>query len=79
MEYGLTIFTEEHVALKQLLLECSKEVFCVADHSKFDKGALLTFAELNQIDTIITDYGLAPEIAERYRKQGIQLEIAEPI
>lgn len=79
MEYGLTIFTEEHVVLKQLLLECSKEVFCVADHSKFDKGALLTFAELNQIDTIITDYGLAPEIAERYRKQGIQLEIAEPI
>ncbi|GFR37450.1 DeoR family transcriptional regulator [Insulibacter thermoxylanivorax] len=79
MEYGLTIFTEEHVALKQLLLESSKKVFCVADHSKFDKGALLTFAELKQIDTIITDYGLAPEIAERYRKQGIQLDIADPI
>lgn len=75
MEYGLTIFTEEHVALKKLLLDCSKEVYCVADHSKFDKGALLTFADLKQVDTIITDSGLSADVAERYRKQ-VKLDIA---
>jgi len=76
LEYGLTIFTEEHVALKRLLLECSRQIFCVADHSKFDKGALLTFATLEQVDTIITDYGLAPHVAEKYRAHGVHVEIA---
>lgn len=79
MEYGLTIFTEEHVALKQLLIECSKEVYGVADHSKFDKGALFTFATLDQVDMIITDYGLSQETADRYRRLGVRLEIAEPL
>ncbi len=74
-EYGLTVFTEEHVALKQMLLDSAKHVFCVADHSKFDKGALLTFANIAQIDTIITDDGLPQDVLDRYRNE-VNIEVA---
>ncbi|MFX3636977.1 MAG: DeoR/GlpR family DNA-binding transcription regulator [Candidatus Pristimantibacillus sp.] len=73
LEYGMTIFTEELAKLKQVYMECSKQIYCVADHSKFDKGALLTFAELNSIDCIITDSGIEEDIVRKYEEQGVKI------
>lgn len=73
LEYGFSIFTEELLEQKQALIEAAKRVICVADHGKFDKGALLTFAELNIADAIITDDGLPEQIAEKYRTHGVQV------
>ncbi|WP_028612003.1 DeoR/GlpR family DNA-binding transcription regulator [Paenibacillus harenae] len=73
LEYGLTIFTEELTKLKKLYMENAKTVYCLADHSKFDKGALITFAELKEIDFIITDDGIDPETAAKYEAQHIRM------
>lgn len=72
-EYGLTIFTSEHVEMKKALMDGSRKIYCVADHSKFDKGALLTFASLEQVDTIITDAKLDPATAGKYEALGVQV------
>ncbi|MGG4143711.1 DeoR/GlpR family DNA-binding transcription regulator [Paenibacillus algorifonticola] len=74
LEYGLTIFTEELAKLKQVYMECSREIYCVADHSKFDKGALLTFAELKDVHTIITDSHIDPAVAAKYEQHGVRIE-----
>lgn len=66
MEYGLTIFTEELARLKKVYMSCAKKIYCVADHSKFDKGALITFAELSEVDAYITDSGLSEELLDKY-------------
>ncbi|WP_138752623.1 DeoR/GlpR family DNA-binding transcription regulator [Paenibacillus sinopodophylli] len=73
LEYGLTIFTEELSKLKKLYMDNAKIVYCLADHSKFDKGALITFAGLDEIDCIITDEGISPEIAVKY--EGLQIQM----
>ncbi|XEC94155.1 DeoR/GlpR family DNA-binding transcription regulator [Paenibacillus tarimensis] len=72
-EYGLTIFTEELAKLKKVYMACSKEIFCLADHSKFDKGALITFAELNDVHAIITDRVLSPELVKKYEAYDVKL------
>lgn len=77
MEYGLTIFTEELTKLKKLYMENAKMVYCLADHSKFDKGALITFAGLNEIDFIITDAGISPDVAAKYEALDIRMMKAE--
>ncbi|WP_168121003.1 DeoR/GlpR family DNA-binding transcription regulator [Paenibacillus sp. HB172176] len=77
MEYGLTIFTEEMAKLKKLYMDNAKTVYCLADHSKFDKGALITYAALEDVQTIITDDGIAPEVAARYEARGLQIMRAE--
>jgi DeoR/GlpR family transcriptional regulator of sugar metabolism len=77
LEYGLTIFTEELSKLKKLYMDNAKIVYCLADHSKFDKGALITFAGLDEIDCIITDEGIAPEVAAKYEAQQIKMMKAE--
>ncbi|RXZ83519.1 DeoR/GlpR transcriptional regulator [Paenibacillaceae bacterium] len=72
-EYGLTIFTEELAKLKKVFIACSKVVYCAADHSKFDKGALITFADLSEVDYFITDDGLEPAVARKYEEQAVKL------
>jgi len=73
MEYGLTIFTEELTKLKKLYMDNAKVVYCLADHSKFDKGALITFAGLDEIDYIITDEGIDADVAAKYESQNIKM------
>jgi len=73
LEYGLTIFTEELAKMKKLYMESAKFIYCLADHNKFDKGALITFAELNEIDCIVTDDGIEPEVEQKYAAQGVRL------
>ncbi len=73
LEYGLTIFTEKLIKLKQLFIRNAKTVYCLADHSKFDKGALITYASLAEIDWIITDEGITEEQEKKYVASGVKL------
>lgn len=73
LEYGFTIFTEELAALKKVYMECAKTVYCLADHSKFDRGALITFAELGDVDYIITDAGTPDAVAQKYENAGVRM------
>ncbi|MFC4776946.1 DeoR/GlpR family DNA-binding transcription regulator [Paenibacillus sp. GCM10023252] len=76
LEYGLTIFNEDSLELKKVYMACAKKIYCVADHSKFDRGALLTFAELGEVDTFITDAALPADTVKRYEEQGAKMVIA---
>ncbi|MCZ8519207.1 MULTISPECIES: DeoR/GlpR family DNA-binding transcription regulator [Paenibacillus] len=73
-EYGFTVFTHSHVEQKRAMIASAKEAFCVADHSKFDKAALMTFAKLGEIGTIVTDEGLAEDTAARYAAAGVRIQ-----
>lgn len=73
-EYGLSIYTTELVEQKQALLENAKYCYCVADHTKFDKYALLTFAGLSELDRLITDSQLPDAIRQRYSAAGVFLD-----
>ncbi|WP_127586240.1 DeoR/GlpR family DNA-binding transcription regulator [Paenibacillus koleovorans] len=72
-EYGMTIYTGELLDQKQAMLEAAERAYCVADHTKFDKCALLTFAKLNEVYALITDSGLTSEMAEKYEAVGAKL------
>lgn len=73
LEYGLTIFTEELAKLKRLYMDNAKQVYILADHSKFDRGALITYGSLEETYRIITDEGLTPEVEAKYAAKGIQI------
>lgn len=65
-KYGLTVFTGELIELKRAYMANAKEIYCVADHSKFDRAALLTFASLPELNRIITDAGISDDTIRRY-------------
>ncbi|MFC4303836.1 DeoR/GlpR family DNA-binding transcription regulator [Cohnella boryungensis] len=76
-KFGLSVFTGELLDLKKAYLFGAKEIYGVADHSKFDRAALQTFAALEDLDVLITDDGLDDDIRRRYEKGGqVNIETA---
>lgn len=73
-KYGLTIYTSALVEPKRVLIDCAKQLYCVADHGKFDKCALITFARCDEIGLFITDGSLPGDIAAKYEQAGIRIE-----
>jgi DeoR/GlpR family transcriptional regulator of sugar metabolism len=46
------------------------------DATKFGRSSLLSIARAQELDAIVSDAGLPPEVAEEYRAAGVRLEIA---
>lgn len=76
-KFGLSVFTGELLELKKAYLSGAKEIYCVADHGKFDRAALQTFASLEELDVLITDEGLDNETLRRYEGGGVKIERAK--
>lgn len=64
--------------IKQAMINASKQVFMVADSSKFNKTYLSIVCLLADVDYLITDSGISAECKERASEAGIELVVAEP-
>ncbi|MEA4906485.1 MAG: DeoR/GlpR transcriptional regulator [Chloroflexi bacterium] len=72
-EAGITEYSYEQAGTKRVLIEQAKQRIVLADHTKFGKIQLATVSPLSNIDTIITDRGLAAEEAEKFRQLNFNL------
>lgn len=61
---------------KKAMCRVAKEVYIVADHTKFEKKSFVKFADFKEITAIITDDGLSTNIASRFVEKNIKLIIA---
>lgn len=72
---GFSIYTGEFYDIKRAWIETARISYVTADHHKFGQGALFTFAELGEVEAILTDPGIPPETEEQYRQAGVRLLI----
>lgn len=73
---GVTCYHDYHVLLKEILMKSTKRKILVADSSKFGNVKPSHFAELKDMDAIITDEHI-PEAYRRIIEEiGIELIIA---
>ncbi|CAG7625363.1 DeoR/GlpR family DNA-binding transcription regulator [Paenibacillus allorhizosphaerae] len=77
LQRGLSIFHREEAELKKRMMKASKKVVLLADHSKFDRTALVSFAALEEIDMLITDADASSATIEQLEQRGIQVVRAE--
>ncbi|MEO3946658.1 DeoR/GlpR family DNA-binding transcription regulator [Gorillibacterium sp. CAU 1737] len=73
-ENGLSVYTTDSLEYKQALVRTANHVYAVADHHKFGRTALRTFARLSDVELILTDSGLSTEQAEEFRKAGVRVD-----
>lgn len=66
-----------HVASQRRFLERAEQVIVLADSSKFDKSSGTIVCGLDQIDVVITDSGLAPDMAGVMKDAAIDVRIVE--
>jgi DeoR family transcriptional regulator, fructose operon transcriptional repressor len=73
-ERGLTTPDADEGDVKQLMVARARRRILLTDRSKFDLVSMCTYAELADIDLLITDSGLRPEHSKALEARGITVE-----
>ncbi len=75
-EKGCMLFTTDEIDVKQTMMRAANEIICLADYSKFHKTALISFAQLEELDAIVTTDAIAQEDIEILHNKGIRVIIS---
>jgi DeoR family transcriptional regulator, fructose operon transcriptional repressor len=75
-ERGLTTPDTTESAVKRAMIRAARRSVVVADHTKVGQDHLSRFAELDEIDTLITDSGLDSQVADELRSRGPKVLLA---
>jgi len=76
VERGLTTFNEEEAEVNRAMVYAAQRVVVVADHTKMGKATLVQICPINAAHLFITDSGAAPEEVERFRRAGLEVQLA---
>ncbi|MBD2845625.1 DeoR/GlpR transcriptional regulator [Paenibacillus sp. IB182496] len=73
LERGISESNELQARLKQRMIGMADEVLLLADGSKFGVQAFTHVADLTEVDTIVTDSGIAPDLLRELRERGLDV------
>jgi len=76
-ENGISDFNMQEAVTRKIIIGRSKEVFVVADSSKFHKDVTISIAPLSKINFIITDSNLDRNAANSFKKTKTTLILAD--
>ena len=74
---SLRDFDLREVKVAQTIIQQSREVWLAADHSKFDRQAMVELAKLNQIDRLGTDAPPPAHFASLLQEAEVQCIVAQ--
>jgi DeoR family myo-inositol catabolism operon transcriptional repressor len=76
---GVTHSSPLESEIKQNVVKKSSTVFLLVDHCKFDKYALMTYCDMDEVDYIITDKVPSENYQEYTKRHDIQLVISDKL
>lgn len=76
ISHGLSTPDTEEAAVKRAMVRCANYVVVVADSSKFGREEFVSFAALDDIDTLITDEEIPDDVRAELAGRGVDLVIA---
>ncbi len=74
--FGLSTPDPEEAAVKAAFVQSARRIVVLADFSKLDTEALVQFATLKDLDTLITDSEPGPDLAAALEEAGVDVVIA---
>lgn len=76
---GLTTPNLVEAATNRALVAAAARTVVTADHSKWGVVGLSSFGRLDEVECLVTDAALAPEVIERIRGVGCQVVVTDPV
>jgi len=76
IERGLTTPDTTEASIKSLMVASARRAVLLADHTKVGNDHLVKFADLDQIDTFVTDSGLDGDFKADLEAAGLQVVTA---
>jgi DeoR/GlpR family transcriptional regulator of sugar metabolism len=75
-EDGLSDSSALVVESIRAMIKCAHSTMIVADHSKFERNAMVHVADLTELDQVISDRELAPEQRQMLDRHGVRYVLA---
>jgi DeoR family transcriptional regulator of aga operon/DeoR family fructose operon transcriptional repressor len=75
LEEGLTDVNRDEVAVKRDLVRHAKQVVAIVDSSKWGHVGFVSFASIDEIDTVITDHGAPQGMVDALAAAGVHVVI----
>ncbi|MGV9270534.1 DeoR/GlpR family DNA-binding transcription regulator [Kitasatospora sp. NPDC003701] len=72
-QLGVMTHHEDEAGISRLFAERARRVVLATDSSKMGKRAFATICGLDRIDVLVTDSGLAPDLAAQFTEAGIEV------
>jgi DeoR family fructose operon transcriptional repressor len=76
LEAGFTCSDPFEAEMRRKAIACSQQTIVVADHSKFGRVSLFSFAEIDEIDTLISDDDVGLKTKQIFREKGVNAVFA---
>ncbi len=73
---GLSVTADEHAGIKRRMIDLAETVYLLADSTKFGRKAVEFFAPLSEVDVIVTDAAISPEMRSEFAGAGHAVESA---
>jgi DeoR family fructose operon transcriptional repressor len=73
VEKGLTTPDVAEAAAKRAMIRSGRRVILLADHTKLGQEHFARFAELGEVDALITDDGVEARVARELEKAGVEV------
>ena len=70
---GLSNTTYFEAEIKRLVTANSREIILLADHTKFDHEAMISYCPLSKVSTVITDAAPSQDFLDYFESNGIRL------
>ena len=70
---GLTDYMFDQLPIQRKMIEVSQQSIVLAHSNKFDTSSLIKICDIDEINMIITDSKIKPNVLERYQKAGIDI------
>ncbi|MCH2175031.1 MAG: DeoR/GlpR family DNA-binding transcription regulator [Lentisphaeria bacterium] len=77
-DWGLSDNNPDTTAVTEKMLQNSNQNILLIDHAKFNKKALIRFAEIDQVSILITDLQTNKKTLQDLESMGLEIIIAEP-
>jgi DeoR family fructose operon transcriptional repressor len=74
--HGLSTPDSEEAATKRAMVSAARRVVCLADSSKIGVEAPLRFAELSEVDVLVTDDGISAADRRALVRAGVDVVVA---
>lgn len=79
LDYGVMDAHESESRVKRAMMSIGKEVYLLADHTKFSVMTAICTAALSELTAIITDSEIDPEILKSYEEAGVRVIVSEKL
>ena len=76
-EIGVSTYFDQEASLNRVMCRMASEIILVADSSKFGKRGAHIICALNEINTLVTDAGIPPDMAETLAEAGVNLVVVD--